>query len=124
MSMKIFGSGSVFPHDPADDIRSSSLAAMVEVPLMWNDEQDDYTVEMTFAEIRSALDSGTVVVIKDNTGKIYQLSEDQSDWIAFTNVNPQTTQVLTSYIGFYPEGDQYYCVISEATEDFSVNHGK
>lgn len=60
--MKIFGSGSVFPHDPADDVKSSGSTASGSskfiINLSWHEEVSKYTVDKTYDEIVEAVKSG------------------------------------------------------------------
>lgn len=85
---------------------------VVEIPITWNDEQDDFTVGKTFAEIREAIDSGSVVVLKDNVGDVYYLQSDEGGYLVFmgfyTSMNSRViarTFVFDSegYEGFYSE---------------------
>lgn len=56
---------------------------VVEIPITWNDEQDDFTVGKTFAEMREAIDSGSTVVLKDNVGFVYHLQDDEGAYLEF-----------------------------------------
>lgn len=61
MSMKIFGNGSVFPHDPADDHVTSAGAggsAKFIVNLIWVEQEEKYIVDKTCNEIVAAVKSG------------------------------------------------------------------
>lgn len=70
--MKIFGDGSVFPHDPADDIKSSGSTASGSskfiINLSWHQEISKYTVDKTYDEIVEAVKSGLDAQLVYNDG--------------------------------------------------------
>ena len=105
------------------EVQSGGGSGIVVIPVTWNDEGEDYTVGMTFQEIRAALDSGAVVIVKDDLGGVWNLSTDEGEWIDFTRVLVKSDCIVSSYFGFSPESDQYFSNISNASVDLEINHG-
>lgn len=102
----------------------SSGGGVVEIPIIWNDEQDDFTVGKTFAEMREAIDRGSTVVLKDNLGSLYYLHGDEGEYLSFTNIvtNMNSRMVFSSFAFAIDGSERYYSEAVTTQEDFSVTH--
>ena len=101
-----------------------SGGGVVEIPITWNDDQEDFTVGNTFADMRKAVDGGSTVVLKDNLGRRYHLQRDEGGGLTFTNIitNMNSMMIFLTF-SFGVDGyERFYSEIVTTQEDLSVIH--
>lgn len=101
-----------------------SGGGVVEIPITWNDDQEDFTVGNTFADMRKAVDGGSTVVLKDNLGRRYHLQWDEGGGLTFTNtITNMNGRMIFQTFSFGVDGyERYYSEIVTTQEDFDVIH--